>query len=80
MLESNPPRNSRPETHRGRWEVCGIKAAPFFFARGRPTGGGTRLQAEDGSYPHIGPIDLVMPSENDERPGNISKLLAIVNS
>jgi hypothetical protein len=63
MLESNPPRNSRPETHRGRWEGRGVKAAPFFSARGRPTGGMTRLQTEKGFSHHIGPIDLVMPQK-----------------
>ncbi len=63
LLESNPPRNSRPETHRGRWEGRGVKTAPIIVARGRPTGGGTRLQAEDGFHSHIGPIDLVMPQK-----------------
>ena len=61
MLESNPPRNSRLETHRGRWEGREIKAVPFFFAPGRPTGGGTWLQVEGGFDSPIGPIDLVMP-------------------
>ena len=62
LLESNPPRNSRPETHRGRWEGRGVKAAPFILARGRPTGGGIRLPARR-VLPHIGPIDLGMPQK-----------------
>jgi hypothetical protein len=62
LLESNPPRNSRPETHRGRWEGRGVKAGPFILARGRPTGGGIRLPARR-VLPHIGPIDLVMPQK-----------------
>src|SRR3982751_1716926 len=47
LLESNLPRNTQPQTHRGRWEGRGVKAAPFDLVRGRPTGGSSWPQAED---------------------------------
>jgi hypothetical protein len=34
LLESNLPRNIRPETHRGRWEGRGVEVAPFIVAWG----------------------------------------------
>ena len=50
-METNPPRNNQPETHRDDGPGAFLPSRPWTGPRDRPTGGGTPAPVKSIDYP-----------------------------